>query len=305
MNSARRQPPASNTQPADAAQALVGALSQSAQIEARVEECAEEISSITAVLKEEMTPRQPSRDAEQALAQSEQVKQKIEQCAEELHSLNAALSKEMRERRKSERALAGMQVRLIGAQIDVLEARSELTRVKDERERARYFAFHDSLTGLSNRNLFSDRLEHALACAKRHRNILAVMCIDVDKFKSINEAHSHYVGDKVLQMAAQRLHASVRAADTVCRKEGDQFLLLLEELADPRTAEPIAKKMIHTISQPLDIEGLHLIVTASIGVAVYPHDGETAETLINNAEGAVSDAKCDTGRYAFFNPRYN
>lgn len=304
MRSVRRQPSTSNIQPADPSPALVGALSQSAEIEARVEECAEEISSITAVLKEEIAPRQTSRDAEQALAQSEQVKQKIEQCAEELHSLNAALSKEMRERRRSERALAGMQVRLIGAQIDVLEARAELSKVKDERERARYFAFHDSLTGLANRNLFGDRLEHALAFAKRHRNVLAVMCIDVDKFKNINEAHSHYVGDKVLQMVAQRLHASVRAADTVCRNEGDQFLLLLEELADA-AAEPVARKIVRAISQPLDVEGLQLTVTASIGVALYPRDGETVEILVSNAESAVSDAKRDAGGYAFFNPRYH
>lgn len=304
MSSVRRQTPASNTQPADAAQALVGALSQSAQIEARVEECAEEISSITAVLKEEMTPRHTSRDAEQALAQSEQVRQKIEQCAEELHSLNVALSKEMRERRKSERALAGMQVRLIGAQIDVMEARSELTKVRDERERARYFAFHDSLTGLANRNLFGDRVDHALACAKRHRNMLAVMSIDLDRFKRINEAHSHYVGDKVLQMVADRLHASVRAADTVCRKEGDQFLLLVEELGDAATAEAIAQKMIDAISRPIDIDGVHPAVSASIGIAVYPRDGEAAETLINNAESAVSEAKLNPLRYASFNPRY-
>jgi diguanylate cyclase (GGDEF)-like protein len=305
MRTIRRQSSASSTRPTDTATALVGALSQSAQIEARVEECAEEISSITAVLKEEMTPRQTSRDAEQALAQSEQVRQKIEQCAEELHSLNAALSKEMRERRRSERALAGMQVRLIGAQIDVLEARSELTKVRDESERARYFAFHDALTGLANRNLFGDRVDHAIAGAKRHRNMLAVMSIDLDSFKRVNEAHSHYVGDKVLQMVAERLQVSVRAGDTVCRKEDDQFLLLLEELSDPRAAESVARKLIDRVSQPIEIEGLHLSVSASIGIAVYPQDGETGETLINNAESAISEAKRNPDRCAYFNPRYH
>ncbi|MEN3291549.1 MAG: hypothetical protein V7642_802 [Burkholderiales bacterium] len=304
MGSVRRQPPSSRTRTAEGAAALVDALTHSAQIEARVEECADEISSITALLKEDISPQNTLRDAEQALAQSEQVRQKIEQCAEELHSLNAALSQEMRERRKSERALAGMQVRLIGAQIDVLEARSELTRVKDEKERARYFAFHDALTGLANGNLFCDRLEHALAHAKRHRSMLAVICIDVDKFKNINEVHSHYVGDRVLQAVAQRLQASMRAADTVSRKEGDQFLLLMEDLADEGTAELLARKILHTISQGLDVEGLHLTVSASIGVAGYPHDGETAETLINNAESAVSDAKREVARFAFFNRRF-
>jgi diguanylate cyclase (GGDEF)-like protein len=304
MRSVRRQPPASPTRAAEGAAALVDALTHSAQIEARVEECADEISSISALLKEDITPQNALRDAEQALAQSEQVRQKIEQCAEELHSLNAALSQEMRERRKSERALAGMQVRLIGAQIDVLEARSELTKVKDEKERARYFAFHDALTGLANGNLFCDRLEHALAHAKRHGAMLAVICIDVDKFRNINEAHSHYVGDRVLQAVAQRLQASVRAADTVSRKEGDQFLLLMENLAGETAAELIAQKMLRAISHTIDLEGLQLTVSASIGVAVYPRDGETADALINNAESAVSDAKREIGGLAFFNRRY-
>jgi diguanylate cyclase (GGDEF)-like protein len=304
MRSVRRQPPASPTRAAEGAAALVDALTHSAQIEARVEECADEISSISALLKEDITPQNALRDAEQALAQSEQVRQKIEQCAEELHSLNAALSQEMRERRKSERALAGMQVRLIGAQIDVLEARSELTKVKDEKERARYFAFHDALTGLPNGNLFCDRLEHALAHAKRHGAMLAVICIDVDKFRNINEAHSHYVGDRVLQAVAQRLQASVRAADTISRKEGDQFLLLMENLAGETAAELIAQKVLRAISHALDLEGLQLTVSASIGVAVYPRDGETADALINNAESAVSDAKREIGGLAFFNRRY-
>jgi diguanylate cyclase (GGDEF)-like protein len=293
------------TQPTGAGPALAGALSQSAQLEARVEECAEEISTITAVLKEEMAPLRNSGDAEEVLLQSEQLRLKIEQCAEELHSLNAALSKEVRERRRSERALAGMQVRMIGAQIDVLEARAELTRVKDEKEKERYFAFHDAVTGLANRNLFSDRLEHALTVAKRHNNMLAVMCIDVEKFNSISEAHSHHVSDRVLQAVAERLRALVRAADTVCRNEGDRFLLVLEELGDAGYAEPVARKLAHAISRSLEVEGLHFTVTASIGVSVYPRDGEAAELLVSNAESAVADAKRNAGGYAFFNPPHH
>jgi diguanylate cyclase (GGDEF)-like protein len=135
--------------------------------------------------------------------------------------------------------------------------------------------------------------------------MLVVMSIDLDSFKRVNEAHSHYVGDKVLQMVAERLQVSVRAADTVCRKEDDQFLLLLEELSDPRAAESVARKLIDRVSQPIEIEGLHLSVSASIGIAVYPQDGETGETLINNAESAISEAKRNPDRCAYFNPRYH
>jgi diguanylate cyclase (GGDEF)-like protein len=300
MRPARRQQSPAPSQPADTTAALIGALTQSAQIEARVEECAEEISAITAVLKEEMTPRHTSNDAEQALAQSEQLRQKIEQCAEELHSLNTALSREMRERRKSERALAGMQVRLIGAQVDVLEARTALTRARDEKERARSFAFHDTLTGLANRNLFGDRLEHALAHAKRHRNMLAVMSVDIDQFKRISETHALPLGDKVLQAVAQRLLSSVRAADTVCREEGDRFLLLLEELNSTDDAGPVARKLVQAVAQPLEIDGVPFNIAVNIGISVYPHDGDTVETLISNADCAVTDAKRDAGGHAFF-----
>jgi diguanylate cyclase (GGDEF)-like protein len=304
MSSVRRQLATPGTRSAEHSPALAGLLRQSALVEAKVEECAEEIAAITAMLKEEIDPRQPSRDAEQALIQGEQVKTKIEQCAQELHSVNAALSQEMRERRKSERALAGMQVRLIGAQIDLLEAQSELTRIKDEREKARYFAFHDALTGLPNPNLFNDRMEHALAHAKRYHHALAVMCIGVDKFRSVDEAHSHQIGDKALQTIAGRLHSSMRASDTVARRREDQFLFLLEELPDRGSAEPVARKLIRAISQPLEIEGLHLSAAASVGIAMYPRDGETAETLIANAESAMHKAKRNAAGYAFFNPRY-
>lgn len=299
MSTIRRQPATPGIRGAEHLPALQGLLHRSAQVEAKAVECVEEISSINAVLKEEISPRHPSKDAERALRQSEQVKQKIGQCVEELRYMNAALAQEMRERRKSERALAGMQVRLIGAQINLLEVQSELARVKDEREKARYFAFHDSLTGLANPNLFNDRLTHALAHAKRHQQTLAVMCIDVDEFNTINESHSHRIGDKVLQTVAERLHSSVRAADTVSRQEGGQFLFLAEE----GSAEPIARKLIGTIAQPLDIEGTRLGVTVSIGIAVYPRDGDTAEALTSNADAAMYKAKRSAGGYAFFNPR--
>jgi diguanylate cyclase (GGDEF)-like protein len=305
MSTVRRQPATSSTRRAESLPPLLWVLNQSAQIEAKVEACAEEISSISAVLRRKLSPRLDSREAEQALSQSEHVRHTIEQCAEELHSLNAAVAQEIKERRKSERALAGMQVRLIGTQNDLMEIRSELMRVNDEREKARYFAFHDSLTGLANPNLFNDRLEHALAYAKRYARPLVVMCIDIDRFKSINESHSRYIGDKVLQSIAQRLLSSMRATDTLGRQEDDQFFVLLEELASRDSIEPIVRKLMRMLAQPFEIEGATIAITASIGIAVYPDDGETAEALINNADAAMYEARESASRYAFYNPRFS
>jgi GGDEF domain-containing protein len=214
MTSVQR-PPSSD---AGNGQTLASVLHQNAQAEAKVEECAEEMSAINAMLEGERSSLYPSSNAERALGQSKQVKERIAACAEDLRCVNVALAREVEERKKCERALAAAQVRSIGAQINLLEAQIELARVKEERNRDRYFAFHDSLTGLPNPNLFYDRLARALAYARRYKHAVAVMCIDLNDFKRINDVHSHYIGDEVLQIVAQRLRASVRAAETVSAK---------------------------------------------------------------------------------------
>jgi GGDEF domain-containing protein len=190
---------------------LTSALHQNAQVEVKFEECADEIAAINAMLTGELASRRTSRIVDRVLTQCRQLEEKIGDCAEALHAVNITIAHEIREWEKAERAFSSAQIRLIHAQIDILEVESELARVREERQRDRYFAFHDALTGLPNRNLFNDRLERALAYAKRYQHALAVICIDLDDFKLINDAHSPYIGDKILQRVAQRLLASVRA----------------------------------------------------------------------------------------------
>jgi predicted signal transduction protein with EAL and GGDEF domain len=175
MNSVLRQTPYSDA----GGGSLAAVLHQNARVAAKVEECAEEMSAIIAVLNDELASLRLSKKAEQALIHSKEIQERIEESAEELHAANMVLAHEISARKKSERALASAQVRLIGAQLDLLEVQTELARVRHERERDRYFAFHDSLTGLPNPNLFNDRLDHALAYAKRYKHALAVMCTAV------------------------------------------------------------------------------------------------------------------------------
>src|SRR6202171_3546133 len=161
--------------------------------------------------------------------------------------------------------------------------------------RMSYLAQHDSLTGLPNRILFSDRLTQAVAVAHRHRQKLAVLFLDVDRFKHINDSLGHAIGDRLLQSVAQRLLACVRSSDTVSRQGGDEFVILLSELTHAQDAAVIADKILQALSTPHHIDDHNLHLTVSIGIVTYPDDGTEAETLMQNADFAMYDAK-DNGR---------
>jgi diguanylate cyclase (GGDEF)-like protein/PAS domain S-box-containing protein len=152
-------------------------------------------------------------------------------------------------------------------------------------------AQHDVLTGLPNRLLLSDRLDQAIAAAQRRGSSLAVLFLDVDWFKRINDRLGHSVGDRVLQSVADRLVASVRRSDTVSRYGGDEFLVLLTEVACAEDASFSADNLLAAIAAPLRFEGLDLYVTASVGIGVYPADGKDAETLLKKADLALLRAK--------------
>jgi len=159
----------------------------------------------------------------------------------------------------------------------------------------RYNAFHDLLTGLPNRALFSDRLEHAFAQAQRHKCRLAVLFIDLDGFKRINDLYGHDVGDAVLLTVAKRLRNSTRSNDTVCRYGGDEFLYLLPEIQNVETVDMICAKLIKMIGLPCNINkpDCHIScrVDASIGTAIYPNEGDSTESLITLADRAMYAAK--------------
>jgi len=160
---------------------------------------------------------------------------------------------------------------------------------------------HDTTTGLPNRNLFNDRLMHAIALARRHTWTLAVMFLDLDRFKSINDTHGHAVGDEVLKGVAKRLLQHARDEDTVCRNGGDEFLYLLMNPGGNENIERIAGALLETIAQPMDIGNLRPVINASIGIAVYPSDGASEEQLVKNADIAMYRAKKTGGSCIFAN----
>lgn len=163
-----------------------------------------------------------------------------------------------------------------------------------------YQAQHDHLTGLPNRVLLQDRLSQALAQTERGYKG-ALLYLDLDRFKPINDTHGHPVGDRVLQEVASRLRAGVREDDTVSRQGGDEFVLLLVRLADPRDAARVAEKLIHAIEQPIQVNGIDLTLSASIGIALFSHDGRDVRTLTNQADAALYHAKHGgRGRYSYF-----
>ena len=164
-----------------------------------------------------------------------------------------------------------------------------------------HLAQHDFLTDLPNRMLLSDRIASAIALARRHSKRRAVLFLDLDGFKHINDSLGHPVGDLLLQSVAQRLKACVRSSDTVSRQGGDEFVVLLSEIEHAADAARSAEKMVLTLAAPHDVAGKELHITTSIGISIYPEDGQDAETLIKCADTAMYHAK-DKGRnnYQFF-----
>jgi diguanylate cyclase (GGDEF)-like protein/PAS domain S-box-containing protein len=167
-------------------------------------------------------------------------------------------------------------------------------------------AEHDALTGLPNRVLLNDRIGLATALAARHGAKAAILFLDLDGFKHINDSLGHPVGDKLLQSIARRLETCVRGVDTVSRQGGDEFVVLLSEIDKPDDAAIIARRMLDAVADAHSIEDRDLHITTSIGVSIYPEDGANAEALIKHADTAMYQAK-ETGRetYRFFTPEMN
>jgi diguanylate cyclase (GGDEF)-like protein/PAS domain S-box-containing protein len=168
--------------------------------------------------------------------------------------------------------------------------RSEL-RLREQMERAKHQALHDGLTGLPNRTLFQDRIEQALRTGERTRTGFAVMLIDLDRFKEVNDTLGHHCGDLLLQHVAERLRAGLRRSDTVARLGGDEFGVLAPGLTDPDQARMLADKLRQELQQPMEVAGLALEVEASVGIALYPEHGADAETLVRRADVSMYASK--------------
>jgi diguanylate cyclase (GGDEF)-like protein len=179
----------------------------------------------------------------------------------------------------------------------VLVSLVDITQIREAQQRIRHLATHDTLTGLLNRSALEDRLEHALAIARRNRSRVSVMFLDLDRFKNVNDTLGHQFGDMLLREVASRLQACAREADTVARLGGDEFVVMLEALNGLGTRR-VAERILSAISAPFHIEGQELYLGVSIGIAVAPHDGDDPNTLLRKADAAMYLAK-ERGRNNF------
>ena len=183
---------------------------------------------------------------------------------------------------------------------------SDITERKAAEKRVWHLAHHDALTGLPNRMLFVERLEHAISRLRRSRGVAAVLFLDLDRFKVVNDTLGHSVGDHLLRTAAQRLVACVRAEDTVARLGGDEFTVVLEDVANLEGLPRVARNIIDQLSLPMDLDGHEVRVTASVGISVYPADGESAEILLKHADAAMYLAKSEgRNNFQFFTAEMN
>jgi diguanylate cyclase (GGDEF)-like protein/PAS domain S-box-containing protein len=183
---------------------------------------------------------------------------------------------------------------------------TDISSRKHAEDRLRFLATHDPLTGLPNRELFHDRLDQAIMRARRAQSgkdekwRVAVMLLDLDNFKAINDTLGHAWGDRVLVEVAQRLQNCVRKSDSVARLGGDEFTIILEGVANRQNCELVANKVLQTISQPFELDGRNFILGTSIGISVYPMDGEDGETLLKHADVAMYRAKQTKGCFVFY-----
>lgn len=181
------------------------------------------------------------------------------------------------------------------ADIELLEMSCQMAALILERhqmnEQLIHQAFHDMLTGLANRRLGRDRLAGAIQRARRSGSMVAVLWIDLDEFKQVNDVHGHAAGDYVLQETARRLTARVRSSDTVARMGGDEFMILLEDVAARRSAEEMAADFLRLLERPIRRGELQFAITASVGISFYPDDGDTADALKQHADMAMYEAK--------------
>lgn len=274
---------------------LAAALEKNQDVKLRVEGAANELASAGTALEEKIASGNPELAAYVALKVSKKVEDKIQHCADDLQAVNVTLAEGVATLDRTEDALAI-------ARAALADARSALAASDAARREALLLARHDFATGLPNREHFNSRLTHDIAVAERHHFELAVMFLDLDKFKSINDTHGHAAGDEVLKQVAARLIEHCRSEDTVCRTGGDEFLYVLIDPRGRDNIERIVLALVKTLSLPVAFNGLEIGVRPSIGVSLYPEHGTSASDLIGSADAAMYVAKKNSSgpRWAFF-----
>lgn len=177
----------------------------------------------------------------------------------------------------------------------------DITLQKKAEERLQHMAYHDPLTGLANRNKLEQFINHILASARRQQNGFALMFLDLDRFKNVNDSIGHEAGDMLLQIIAERLHNTVRNTDMVARLGGDEFILLITDVKRAESAAVIAQKILENVLEAITIQGQEIYITTSIGISLYPNDGQNMQVLMKHADLALYRAK-EHGRnnYQFY-----
>lgn len=193
-----------------------------------------------------------------------------------------------------------------GSVTHFLAIQNDITERKRQTERDHYLAYHDDLTNLPNRALFMGVLQHAINHARQSGRSLALLFLDLDGFKPINDTLGHPIGDRLLIAVSERLSAAVRKSDTVARVGGDEFAIIQTDLQDAGIAASLADKLLQSLAQPFRVDGQRVRTTASIGIAVFPADGDKPEELLMKADKAMYGAK-HRGRnqYTFYNPVFS
>lgn len=269
---------------------LDGVLKKNEEIKIDVGRAAGELASVNDVLKQENAS---VRAMKIALTQNADAESRVTKAAEDLKRVNIKLANEIAVR-------VGIEFELDTIKTDLAVVRDDLLQAQLTGRQAQQLALTDTLTGLPNRASFDQALNHGLVQAKRQGWGLALMFIDVDKFKSINDSHGHDVGDRVLLTVANRLKSFIRDGDMVSRWGGDEFVCLLLEVKHEDDVLRLASKLIHRVAQGVEVSGQTLHIKISVGIALCPSDGDTAELLIKHADKAMYKAKGTAQRVALF-----
>jgi diguanylate cyclase (GGDEF)-like protein len=215
---------------------------------------------------------------------ADSVPYRLQQALAELGELKQALATSQEESNAARQQIDVFTDTISRLRQKVIRLELEVVQVHDS-------AYHDQLTGLPNRSLLLDRLNQAIVQAARQRKQVGLLFLDLDGFKSVNDRLGHATGDKLLQRVAERLLFCIRGADTACRYGGDEFVILLSEVDGAKSAAEVAQKLRAHLARPYVVDDHSIAVTASIGVAVYPHDGSSHNDLIRRADIAMYLAK--------------
>jgi len=278
-----RNPTAS---PVNEPASLVLAVDQTHDVKEKLELCADNLGSSNDVAKNRKALGASSLSADKTLANNERVQREVQECANDLYALTETLIDGIAE------VKAQTRVALAESQDALAHTEAALVSAQEDEKMAHRGTLRDSATGLPNRDLFDDRVAHAIALAKRHNWTLAVMLLKLDGFETLDDAQGHAEASRASREIGRRLLQQARAEDAVCRNSDDEFLYLLVNPQGNENVGRIAAGLLKSIDQPIDM-GTHpqRLINASIGIASYPDDGTTGEQLIINADIAMRRAK--------------